>query len=136
MPLITKWTTRNFHRTLYGGAGYLESVSLLKRDDDQQQGTVAAHTLYECRRSSITKTGEPIQHDMAEEHRTVWHIPRTELDRVGVNYIGVLDRIVQLEGVEAGSVWQPESDTLIEIKLFANHVHFIAKRTDPPPAEA
>src|SRR5438552_1028660 len=100
--------TRTFHRHLY--AGMLESVRLLKRDDDQKQGTVRAIILFECRRSRIIKTGEPVQGDMSENHHTVWHIPRVELDRVGVAYLNAADRIVQLEGAEKGFTWQLESD--------------------------
>ena len=129
MPLTRK-TTRFVTRMLY--AGNFEQVHLLKRNDDQQQGTVRKICMFSCRRSMISKTGQPIQGDNTAMHTTVWHIPRRELDRVGVAYLSALDRIVQVEGAEAGSTWQPESTTPIDVKLFSNEVDLHCLRTDPP----
>jgi len=82
-----------------------------------------------CRRSLITKTGEPIQNGMLSEHRTVWHIPRIVLDQVGVRYLNPADRIVDKEG----RYWQPESTTVITEKLFSLHIDLECLRIDPPP---
>lgn len=131
MPLRRE-NTRLFHRTLYG-PGILETVRLLKRKDDQLQGTVTAYTLYNCRRSKTHKTKETIQSEMAAEHWTIWHVPLVELERHGLTYLNALDRIVQLlEGPEKGRVWQPESSTLISQHILGNEVHFKALRVDPP----
>lgn len=129
MPL-NRNNTRTFHRTLY--AGQLEMIRLLKRNDNQKQGTVTPYILFDCRRSIILKTGETIQGDMNSNHACTWHIPIIELERVGVHYLNPLDRIVQLEGTETGWVWQPEATTLITTKLFGNHFCIDCLRTDPP----
>lgn len=118
---INRDNSMHFHRRLY--SGMLEKIRLLKRGDDQQQGTVTAYTLYECRRSSIQKGGQTLDGDMNVDHNTVWHIPTSELERVGINYLNPADRIEQLQGKEKGTVWQPEASTTIESKLFSTHAH-------------
>jgi len=128
MPL-RRSTTRTFHRTLY--AGMLESVRLLKRGDNQQQGTVTPYVLYQCRRSAISKTGQTLDGAQNVGNRTVWHIPRTELERVGINYLNPLDRIEQLDEPERGYIWQPEAPETIDVKLFANHVCVACKLVKP-----
>jgi len=125
MPLNQR-TTRTFTRTLY--AGILQTVTLLKRNDDQQEGTIRSIQLFDCRQSRVFKTGEPIQGDMSVDHITMWHIPRRELDRVGVSYINAADRLIDKQN----RYWQPESNTVIEVKLFENEVDLQCKRTDPP----
>lgn len=116
MPLNRR-NTRTFHKTLY--AGMLETVTILKREPNQRQGTVAAFTVYNCRRGQITRQGQTVAGDMDTESRTVWHLPLSELQRVGIAYINVLDRIVSLQ---SEGTWQPESDTPILMKLFGNMV--------------
>ena len=128
MPLRRN-NTRGFHRTLY--AGMLESIRLLKRGDNQQQGTVVAYILYECRRSSVHKTGQTLDGPQNVGSVTVWHIPRTELERVGINYINPTDRIEQLDEPEKGYVWQPEAPEMIDVKLFANMVRIECKMFKP-----
>lgn len=123
MPL-NKRNTKVFHRTLY--AGILESVILLKRNDDQQEGTVTAIQLFQVRWGQIAKTGEPIAGDMSSEHTRTLHIPRCELDRVGVWYINAADRFQD----EQGRIWEPESTTTIDVKLFENHLCVNCKRLD------
>ena len=118
MPLLTKNNCRTFHRKLYGGMGALETVTLLKRGDNQQQGTVTQYTLHDIRHSPITKTGETITGDTVSDHHITWHIPRVELDRIGVYYLNPLDRIKDSQG----RYWQPESDTLITVKLMETHL--------------
>ena len=115
MPLNQR-NSRVCHRTLF--AGILEKVTILKRGDDQREGTVTAYKVFQCRKSLITKTKEPIAGDMLADHRLIWHIPRVELDRVGINYLNPADRIV--DGL--GRIWQPESTTTITIKLFETHI--------------
>ncbi len=126
MPL-NKFNTRVFHRTLY--ASQLSKVKLLKRGNDQKQGTVTEHTLYQCRWSSVSKGGEPLQGDMSTDHHITIFIPRTELDRVGVAYINATDRFVD----HKNRTWQPEAvNQRIDVKLFENRVTIECIRTDPP----
>lgn len=126
MPM-RKSNQRTFHRRLY--AGQLQRLTLLKRDDDLRQGTVRSCSLFQCRRSEITKTGQTIQHDMTSNNRCTWQIPRTELDRVGVNYLNPLDRFY--DPVDGGT-WEPESTTLITVRLFGNWISVDCLRVDPP----
>lgn len=129
MPLNAS-NQRTFHRRLF--SEQIRPVTLLKRGPDQQQGTVRAIKLWEAWPSSISKQGEPLQGDMTTEHTITWHFARIELDRVGVAYLSALDRVVDHEG----RTWQPESDDLIEVKLFQVHVHMRCKRADPPASGA
>ena len=86
----------------------------------------------------VFKTGETILGDMLADHHCVWHIPRTELDRVGIRYLNPLDRIEQLEdgaAREKGWTWQVESDTAgYTLKLFGNHYCCACKKVDPTPS--
>ena len=125
MPL-NRANCRTFHRCLY--AGILETITLLKRNDDQQQGTVRAIKVYNCRRSPIYKTGQTLQHDMVSNHRIVWHLWAIDLQRVGVNFISPLDRIVD----NKGRYWQPESTTMITVKLFEQEFHLDCLAVNPP----
>lgn len=124
--LISPQNTRTFHRTLF--AGMLETVTILKRNDNQQQGTVRTLIAHQCRRSKIAKAGQSIQGDMSTDHNTIWHIPITEMERLGINYFNVLDRIVDGKG----RYWQPERGQTIESKLFENHTDIFCVRVDPP----
>lgn len=125
MPLARKNQHTHHRRTF---SGQLEKITLLKRDDDQRQGTVRTEILYQCRRGSIQKTSQTLQADMIADHRCTWHIPRTELNRVGIFYLNPLDRIVD----KYNRYWQPESTTVIDVKLFENHVDVECLRIDPP----
>lgn len=126
MALINRTSSRTFHRKLF--APMLEKVTLLKRDNDQRQGTVTALILFQCWRGQIFKKGQTIQNDMVVEHTTTWHLPRTELERVGVAFLNSLDRIVDGKA----RYWQPESSTEIRVKLFETHVDLDCLRIDPP----
>lgn len=122
MP-IDIYNTKYFHRRLYNGTGMLKTVTLLKRNDDQLEGTVTSYTLFEVRRGLIYKSDEPILHDMSASYRTTFHIPRISLNCAGVAYINALDRIV--ERSDPGSVdrvWIVESTTTLTGKLFENHL--------------
>lgn len=129
MPLNAR-NQRTFHRTLY--SGILQSITLLKRDDNQQQGTVRSIKLHQCRQTMQYREGETLLRGMNVGNRCEWCLPRIELDRVGVAYINPLDRIVDSKG----RYWQPEADNLITIKLFEVHVHLACKRVDPPTPAA
>ena len=124
MPLTRK-TTRYFHRTLY--AGELQTITLRKRGDDQQQGTTVDLLLFNCRPSRIYKTGEPIQGDISSDERCIWHIPREQLDRVGVDHLNAADIIID----KFNRYWNPESNTTIVIQLFENMVNLDCLRVDP-----
>lgn len=128
MPLLRKSTTRTIaYRRVFGGN--TETITLYKRGDDQQQGTVVTYKLFNCRRSLVTKSGETIQGDMSSQHRTVWHIPRSELDRVGIAYLNPIDLIRE----KNGDIWQPESTTVITVKLFDNEIDLSCLRLDQNP---
>jgi len=128
MPLNPS-NTRVFHRTLY--AQMLQTIVLLKRGDDQQQGTVTALVLYDCRPKKVYKTGEPLLGDMSANHRLTWQIPRVELERVSVNYINAADRIQQTVRGEI-RLWQPESTTDLTIQLYENYLNIDCLRCDSP----
>lgn len=127
MPL-NRHTTRLFHKFLY--ATQLQTITLLKRNNDQQAGTVQSYTVYQARIRKEMKSAEPIQKDMTADHRTVWCLPYVELERIGVQYINAADRIVDSQN----RYWQPESTTLIELWLFQNHIQIACVRIDPPGA--
>lgn len=120
---------QRFHRTLY--AGWNQTVTLLKRGDDQQQGTVRKVILFNCRWGQISKTGEPIAGDESSNHRRTLHIPVVEMLRVGVSYINAADRFVDRDG----RYWQPESTTNIQTKLGEVHWCVDCLRVDPPEAQ-
>jgi hypothetical protein len=136
MPLNPR-NTRVFHRTLF--SQQMKTVFLLKRGDDQNQGTVTQYKLFNCRRGKIFKTGEPHQGDMVSDHMCTWHIPRVELDRVGVRYLNALDRLVEITDDWGNRLdqseyryWHPEATTNIDVKLFMNHIDLQCLRVDPP----
>ncbi len=106
----------------------LQSVTLLKRGDDQAEGTVTAYTLHQCRPSKQYKDGQPIQGNWAVGSRVVWHIPVVELERHGINYLNVLDRIVD----EQNQYWQPESPQEIIYKLIRSHWCLDCIKVNPP----
>ena len=107
MPMRRE-STHVWHRRLYGGQ--LEKVTLLKRDDDQAEGTVRALIVYQMRRKMIFRAGEPLQGDITSTHHISWVFPKVELRRLGVAYISAIDRIVD----SFGRTWQPESTTRID----------------------
>lgn len=122
MP-IDIYNTKYFHRRLYNGTGMLKTVTLLKRNDDQLEGTVTSYTLFEVRRGLIYKSDEPILHDMSASYRTTFHIPRISLNCAGVAYINALDRIVERSDPDSvDRVWIVESTTTLTGKLFENHL--------------
>lgn len=136
--VLRKYSTRTSYRYMIGAIA--KPIQLLKRNDDQQQGTVRSVVVYNCRRSDITKTGQTLAGDMVSDHRASWLIPMVELKRVGVNYLNPLDRIVEF--LDDGRVpidphrwWQPEATTTINSKLFENWYEVFCLRVDPNPPE-
>ncbi len=114
MPL-NRQNQKYMMRGLY--AGQLENVQLLKRNPNQQMGTVTAFQLYGVRWSRIHKSGEIIDGEVQSSHPRRLHIPEAELNRVGVTYIDPADRFVD----EQGRTWQPEATTTITQQLFRTH---------------
>lgn len=131
MPLRRN-NTRTFTRRTF--AGMLESVKIYKRGPDQYQGTIATYILYNCRIGKIFRSGESMQGEMVVSTLCTWHIPRIELQRVGIQYISSLDRIEQLVGPGKGRFWQPEATTTIEHKLFENEIDVSCMACNPPDA--
>ncbi len=125
MPLRPE-NCRTFHRHLY--IGWNEVFTLLKRGDDMSASQVTTYTLYDCRPSRIFKTGEPIAGQMMSSHKRTIHIPRIEIERVGVQYLNPLDRLIDRQG----RYWQPESTTLMTVKLGLQHICCECLLTDPP----
>lgn len=113
-----------FRRRLYGDI--LQTMTLRKRGDGQLQGQVDDYTLFRVRQGAITKTGNPIHADMTTNHTCTIHIPRGELDRVGVNYLNALDQLID----EKGRYWQPEADTNIDVRLFEDEICVSCERID------
>lgn len=130
MPL-EPGNTRTFHKTLYGKI--LQTLTLLKRSNDQLQGTVTTYKLFDCRQNAqIRKQGQSIRGDMSSDHRTTWVIPREQLDRIGIQYLNVLDRFVD----KYGRFWNPESNTVLAEHLFSNFYNVDCLRIDPTPGTA
>lgn len=127
MGYITPETTVHFHETLY--AEMLQTLVLHKRGDDQAQGTVVTHKLFDCRRGKIRRSGQSVQRSMTSRSYLTWHIPGVQLTNAGVSYISVLDKFYN---ALTDTWWQPESDTIITNKLFDNHVCVDCKQCDPP----
>lgn len=116
----------HFHRTLF--AGIHQTVTLLKRDDNQQMGTVTPHKLFNVWHGRIEHTGNTIQGSMNVGDSTIWHIPATELKRVGITYLNPLDRIVDKQG----RYWHPEREQMIDSNALEFHTDVNCLRIDPP----
>lgn len=126
MPLKRN-NTRTFHRVLY--AGELQKVILFKRGDDYQEGVIRKITLFEVRRSQITKNGQPLQNEMLVHHQSDWHFCVAELLRNGVQYMNPLDK--WYDPVE-GHWYQQETNQAQQVKVFGNFLTIQAIRVDPP----
>ena len=70
-----------------------------------------------CRWSRTIKSGEPIAGEMQSKHYRQLHIPRKEMDRIGVHYFVAADRFVDKDN----RIWMPEASSTITMKLFQNH---------------
>lgn len=134
--VLRKGNTRSQFRRMW--AGKAKKVTLLKRDDDQRQGTVRAITLFDCKPDPrFVKTGEAIQGDMSSDVRRTWQIPAAELHKNGVEYLNALDRIVETTDDDGNALpfaryWQPEGTTNITVSNFENIVIIECLRIDPP----
>ena len=126
--VIARWNQLNVNRRMYSGMQVLQTVTLLKRGDDQNEGTVTAYTLFQCRPSKQYKEGQPLQGNWAVGSRVVWHIPVVELERHGIEYLNVLDRIVDKDN----AFWQPESPQEIITKLILSHICLDCIKVNPP----
>lgn len=116
MPLNPR-NTGHFHLPLFGDIA--ETVTLHKRGDDQMEGVVVTHRLFRCWwEAEESKSGHPVQGDMAVTHRRTLNVPKSELKRVGVNYLNVLDRFADKQG----RVWQPETNQTFNFQLAGNYV--------------
>lgn len=124
MPL-NKRNTRTRHRTLYGGR--LEQIRLLKRNPNMNASVVTAYQLYQCWWSDLEKSGQQHDGQFMSNHRRTLHLPKCELDRVGVNFINPEDVFVD----EQGRYWQNEGDTAIDANLWENHLDIHCRITDP-----
>ena len=121
---IDEHTSKFFHRRLYSGKGMLQTTTCLKRDDDQQEGTVRAVKLFQTRWSILSKSGEPIHGDWAVGSSRTLHVPRISMERAGIAYFNAADRFVDRDG----RVWEPESTTSVVVKLLECHVCIQCKR--------
>lgn len=124
--VLTRNNSQVFHRMLY--AGQLEKILLYKGGDDQSEGQITVFWLFECRRGNLSKSGEALQGEMAVSHSVQWLIPCTELRRVGVNYLNVIDRIVD----QFNAWYEPESAQDLTLSQFDNYYLVNCVRVDPP----
>lgn len=127
MP-IDKYNTRTFYKYLYDGVGMLETVTILKRGDDQQEGTVTAIRVFRCRHRNIAKSGEPLYGEVPVSETTTWHLPSEQLRFAGITHINAADRIVD----KNNRYWAPLADNHIQMNTFENHVMVDCQRVDPP----
>ncbi len=116
MPLCER-LTRLFHQALFGAQ--VDTVILYKRGDDQEEGEVSSFKLFRCwGGAEATKSGQPILRDMAVSHSRQLNVPKTELERYGIDHLNVLDRFKD----KRGWVWQPETNQLFRFQLFENYI--------------
>lgn len=123
---FNRYNQSRFYTYLFAGLDQ-QTITLLKRGDDQLQGQVVPHVLYGCWPSIINKNGETLQGAMTSEHAIMWNIPGVELARVGVNYLNPLDRI---QGTITKGIWQPEATTNIDVKLMECYLNVFCLRVD------
>lgn len=121
MPL-NRLNTRTFHVNLY--AGWLDTVTIQKRSNDQNMGQIRTLVAFNCREKKIRHEGQPLRGTAASRDETVWQIPRIEMDRLGITEFNALDRIIGPDG----QTWQPESGDLIHIQLGKNIVNIFCRR--------
>lgn len=113
------------HRKTFIGVS--EKIEILKRRDNQNQGTVHRVVIFRARHTSQRKSKQTIKGDMSADHRTTWMLPTRELKDAGISHINALDRIVDSKG----RYWQPESTTTIELDALENMVKVECLRVDP-----
>lgn len=121
--MLNPHTTRTFHRNLY--RGMLRTVIIMKRGINRQQSTATNYQIFQVRQKKIYYGGQNINGDMTSNDYCIWQIPRTELDRVGIENLNIIDRITD---VVTGEIWQSESDDVLISQLFTNYVNCPSKR--------
>lgn len=128
MPLNAR-NSKNFHRCLRAGTN-LQSIKYYKRGENQQQGTVTVYTLYACwREETVSRAGETLINSVVQvEIRGTWMIPKAELDRVGINFVNVTDKI---HDTKEDKWWTPYSNDRITEMLMGNYAALDCHRTEP-----
>lgn len=122
MPL-NRDNTRTFHVTLY--AGWTDTITIQKRSNDQNMGQIRTLVAYDCREKKIDHSGEPLKGTAAAGDRTIWQIPRIEMDRLGITEFNALDRIIGPDG----QTWQIEAnDGEVKIQLGKNFCNLSTRR--------
>lgn len=112
-------------RNLY--SGQLEKVTLFAREPNMKASVTHPVILYDCRWSRIVKAGQQLDDEQTSDMNRMLHIPRAELQRVGVNYINPIYQFMDQEG----RYWQAESDTPIVSQLWENVIDVNCHRIDP-----
>ncbi len=123
---LGKTDFRSFTPKLYAGVGCLETVTLLRRGDNQNAGQVTTFLLFNVRMGRIFQTGQEIDGTLSSDNTRTLHIPRIELERAGAGPIRALDRFIDKEG----RTWQPESPQTILAKLTEEHVDVPCRRVN------
>ena len=106
------------------------TITLLKRSNDQAQGTVTSYQLYQCRRRpSMFHTGEPIEFHTGSADYAEFMIPKRELEAVGLTSLDLNagDRIRDVDGY----LWQIEANDVIRIRLANLYVSVSVKWVKP-----
>lgn len=116
MTILNDQHLRTFHRKLYGG--FNETVTLYKRGDNQQAGTVTVRKLFECRWSRIFTSKEPLDDDVSASQSRTLHIPVSELEKAGFEYVEAGDKFRDKED----RYWQVEATVTITTKLKQSHI--------------
>lgn len=119
---LSQRTTRTFHKYLYPD---LRTVVVRKRGRGQQQSESVNHTLYGVRQKRFHYGGQNVDGAMTTNHYCEWMLPRTELDRVGIDDLNMIDTITD---VATGEIWLIESRDVIEVKLWRNYINLVTKR--------
>jgi hypothetical protein len=122
MPL-NRQNTKTFHINLY--KGWSDTVTIKKRANDQNMGQIRTLTAFNVREKKIHHEGEPLRGTAAAGDRTVWQVPRIEMDRLGITEFNALDQIIGPDG----QTWQVEAnDGEITIQLGKNVVNVSCRR--------
>lgn len=126
MPLNRR-NTGDRARVTHAGAD-VQELTLYKRGDDQQQGTVRTVRLFTCYRDSITRSGQTLRRRLTVDGKTTWHLSKAELQRNGVNFISATDKFYDPVG---GDWWTPYAEQTITEPVLSGTVDIECKMTDP-----
>lgn len=116
MTILNKQHLRTFHRKLY--AGFDESVTMHKRGDNQQAGTIVVKRLFNVRWSRIFTTKEPLDGTVSANQSRTLHIPISELEKAGLTYVEAGDKFQDREG----RFWGAEATVTLTEKLREEHL--------------